>query len=233
MKQMESAKTRIWKGHAKTERGIRHRRNGMECQDYAEMKRTDDRISIALVDGRGDTDVNAKAVKRITKTLNEFMLVFFEEISQMDEKTIAYNLMLQVEREIGEMSKEYEVANEELASTLLAFCIDEKKGKYCAIHLGDGVIALKDNRDTIQPLSMPTNGISSNQTILSTSEDAMSFVKIYRGSIETIKGVMLASDGIYNGREDWKRLGMYFSEKVEDVILEQKVDDQSVITMHV
>lgn len=231
MNKIESLGTKTWKGYAKTKIGIRHIDKGLKCQDYTEMKRKNGKVSISLVDGRGDTDINACAVKRIADLLNEFMIQFFEEILIENEKTVAYNLMLQVEREIKKMTEEYSADKKEMASTLIAFCIDEISGKYCAVHLGDGVIALKDNSDTVELLSTPMNGISSNQTFLTTFEYGMKYVNVYKGNIDEIKGVLLASDGIYNGREDRENLEAYFSERKEDVILEKKVDDQSIITM--
>lgn len=226
-------RTRVWTGHAKIEKGIRHERRGMKCQDYVEMEKRDNKISISLLDGRGDTDVNAQAVKSIAKILNDFMICFFDEICTMDDKIIAYNLMLQIERKMGELSEEYGVNYEELASTLLAFCIDEQQKKYCAVHLGDGVIAVKDNSETIELLSLPLNGMSRNQTILTTSEKVLEYFKIYRGNIDEIKGVMLVSDGIYDGKEDFEYLMRCFSEKKSDGILKKKIDDQSMIMMYV
>jgi len=224
-------KTKVWAGHIKIEKGIRHEKQRMKCQDYAEMEQRNGRISIALLDGKGNGDVNALAVKNIAKILNDFMLSFFDEIYTRDDNAVAYNLMLQIERKIGELSKEYEVNYEELASTLLAFCVDEQKKQYCAVHLGDGVIAIEDCSKTIEILSLPINGINKNQTILTTSQNALENVKIYRGTVDDIKGVVLASDGIYNGQEDMKELESCFSETIENVILKQKMDDQAMITI--
>ena len=35
----ELEKTRVWTGHAKIEKGIRHEKRGMKCQYYAEMEK--------------------------------------------------------------------------------------------------------------------------------------------------------------------------------------------------
>jgi len=220
-----------WKHQVKIEKGLLHEMRGMQCQDFAEVKEENEKISIALVDGRGNTDYNAIAMKKITKTLNNFMLAHFEEIYRCGKENISYNLLLRISRVIDAMSEEYQVERKELSSTLLAFCVDEETERYCAIHLGDGVIAAQSLADEIQILSEPTNGEKLNETVLSTSEFARKYLKSYKGYIGDIEKIMLASDGVYNDSQDRKNISFYFRGNKKDDILDKKQDDQSMIIL--
>lgn len=75
----------------------------------------------------------------------------------------------------------------ELASTLVICCVNEKKKTFCALHLGDGFIAIENKRGGIKILSHPTNGIKRNETVLSTTEMALKYVKVYRGELKDIQ----------------------------------------------
>ena len=167
-----------WKVETIRLTGKRHRERGMLCQDNTACRKQDGRQAIALVDGIGQTDVNAEFGKMIAKWMTSFLLENYEEIQKADDQTIAYNLMLRVERILYGGCKEFVVKKEELSSTLLGAAIDQEANSYCLIHLGDGIVAARSKNDKVFILSGPMNGKKSNETILSTSEGAMKYVKI-------------------------------------------------------
>lgn len=221
-----------WKCFGIKQKGLRHECKGLECQDVIDIKEYDEKISMALLDGRGDSDANALAVPKIAERLNNFMIRFYEKICSEDKETIAYNLMIQIERCIEELSSELQADYKELASTLLVFCIDKKSNTYCCLHLGDGAIAIKDSEKKVWILSKPTNGENDRQTILSTSECAVNYVKVYRGVINDIQEIMMVSDGIYQASEKMEQMEYYFSQDSENAILEKGIDDRSLIKMY-
>ena len=230
---LKSEETRRWEGFAQQKTGILHEKKGMKCQDQTVIERRGDRYSAALLDGRGDTDKNAEGVKEIAEEVNHVLLRDFEELyEEKDERAVANHLMLHIFRKMEKLSKMYRVGYEEFASTLLAFCIDEKTEKYIAIHLGDGTIVAKNSSDTIKIISRPENGGCNNQTYLTTSKDILKYIRIYRGTVdEQVEGVVLASDGFTDGGDVYKRIAECFSSNGKNVIVEEKIDDQAIIML--
>ena len=68
-------------------------------------------------------------------------------------------------------------------------------GKYLIVHIGDGVIGMLDSNDNLSVLSNPDNGEYANYTYFTTCFDSKK-VRIYRGNIEDINGLVMMSDGV-------------------------------------
>ena len=219
-----------WIWHSIVQTGIQHKKRKMECQDYVNIKPQKEKISMALLDGRGYSDKNAEAVRKMADVLNQFMLTFYDNIFKESEEIVAYNFMLQVQKKLEILSKELEAQKKELASTLLACCVNEEKETFCAIHLGDGFIATKNKRGGIRILSHPTNGVRKNETVLSTTETALKYVKVYRGELKDTKEILMASDGNYDWSISKKVLEECFL-KVKKKKLLSGIDDQSVVML--
>ena len=222
-----------WAVEQKVVRGRFHEQCHMKCQDDTAMRRKSELLSLALADGQGTSEYNSAAVERIVQSINDFMITYAEKLFDMeeDEHTIAENFLIQIRRRIEKMSKQWSVTYQELSSTLLGVCVDWKKKSYCAIHLGDGVIAQREADGTVYILSEPVHGMNRNETVLSTTEGVLNAVKVYRGNWENTTGILLASDGVYKDRFDLPILEKCFSQGVENDILKQNEDDQSVILL--
>lgn len=215
------------------QKGIRHENNHLACQDYADVAWDGRKVSIALADGQGKTDINAAAMVEIVNKINEFLLTWYERMIDWNEEVpvIVENFMLQIRRLIEQMSSRWNVTYRELSSTLLGCCIDFETNTYCAVHLGDGVILVKNKYKELEVLSEPFNGIKENETILSTSENTLRYVKIYRGSLQEIKGVILASDGVYKDILDLEKMEKYYTEGRRNGILDHKTEDDQAVIM--
>lgn len=229
-------KTKIWEVNSKVTTGLRHMRREMNSQDATGMKRDGDKVSIALVDGIGSSDITAKGMKRIVTLLNEFMIGFFDKFTEEKPDEVAYNLLLQVEREIVKLSEEYDASYRDFASTLLGFCIDEKRNQYVAVHLGDGMILVKDDMDKMKVFSAPING-GKNGTIVSVSEHALEYTGIYRGNLDGIRTIILMSDGVYSKEKNLETfirstIKNFQTNGGDDILLsENNQDDQAIITL--
>ena len=81
----------------------------------------------------------------------------------------------------------------DLSSTLqfIAVYYDE----YIIVHIGDGVIGTLNNNDNLSVLSAPENGEYSHLTYFTSTLDSKR-VRIYRGKIKDINGLILMSDGV-------------------------------------
>ena len=220
----------IWVSHSIVQTGIRHKKRKMECQDYVDIRFQKEKISMILLDGRGDSNKNVIAVREMADVMNQFMIMHYDNIFRESDEIVAYNFMLQVQRELDVLSKKLETQKKELASTLVICCVNEKKKTFCALHLGDGFIAIENKRGGIKILSHPTNGIKRNETVLSTTEMALKYVKVYRGELKDIQKILMASDGNYEWNISKNVLEECFS-KVKKKKLIPKIDDQSVIVL--
>jgi serine/threonine protein phosphatase PrpC len=218
-----------WKLWGQSLRGRRHRKKEMMCQDQYACKTADGRLSVALVDGIGTTDVNAKAGKRVAELTVAFFMEQAEHIKESDEYTIAYNLMKRIQRLLDQMSDEYGVHVKELSTTLLGIYIDPGEGRYVAVHLGDGIIAAWDGNQKIRVISKPQTGRKLNETVLTTSDTALGNVRILKAPLGNTKTFVMATDGFYNNWEDRASLNNVFMHSKKDVRIEERTDDQTVI----
>ena len=73
--------------------------------------------------------------------------------------------------------------------------VDANTKDYLIIHLGDGSVVGVNTENSSIMLSAPDNGITSRYTWLTTSADAMKHLRIYKGSVENLKRIVLVTDG--------------------------------------
>jgi serine/threonine protein phosphatase PrpC len=223
---MQECKFKIY---AKSLRGIRHRIKNMECQDQYAYEKCGGCLSVALVDGVGETDINAIAGKKIAEMVTDFFYKQAENIKYADEFAIAFNLMRQIQRMLDEMSEEYAVNVKELSSTLLGLYIDPQENYYIRYHLGDGVIATWDSDNCMHIVSEPQNGEKINETIVTTSDTALGNIRILKSSLDNVTMFVMATDGFYNSIIDKEALSEVFICKSEDAIMQERVDDQTIV----
>lgn len=77
----------------------------MECQDYVDIRFQKEKISMILLDGRGDSNKNVIAVREMADVMNQFMIMHYDNIFRESDEIVAYNFMLQVQRELDVLSK--------------------------------------------------------------------------------------------------------------------------------
>ena len=209
--------------------GSRHKEKGLLCQDGTACQMAEGRLAVALVDATGKTDTSSKNSRGMAQLLSHFLLEHYEDIRHSDEEDISYNLMCRIEKEILEKSQEYGLDKQEFASTLLGLVIDTSSEAYYMIHLGDGLIAVQDEKENIYQLSEPENGRKLKETILSTSEIALKHLRICHGHLNKIRQFILVSDGIYTGYYDMEKIEEIFRNENPHDILKESDDDQAYI----
>lgn len=228
-------RTDYWNCYHITKIGGRHLRSDLLCQDRISYKCEDEKQVIGLVDGSGNTDLNAIAGEKVVGVVTDFLLKEYENCMRWSRTVINTTLLNRIGSEIEKISWRYGVPVSELKSTVMAVCIDHRTDTYCAVHLGDGIIIGIQNNDTPITISYPVNGYKQNQTYLTTSEEAVKKMKVFRGRLSDLKAFSVCSDGIYDGEVDekviWKRyekfdpLGMFMENREDDqamIILQRK-----------
>lgn len=219
----------LWTCYGTYQKGEYHKKNQMECQDRIAYKNEGNRQAMALVDGSGETDCNTVAGKMVADALVNFLLTSFDRIKGETKYNIGNSLMREVYDIIFGLMKEYHLPADEFRSTLLGVCIDQEKGEYCAIHLGDGVIVGREDQYKI--ISYPFNGVREGETCLTLSDHVLEKMKLFYGKVGNLRSIALCSDGVYETR---KNLGNVFScieEFKTTRTLKEREDDQGIIIL--
>lgn len=216
--------SKLWEYYGKCITGKRHREKEMLCQDRWAYKQKEARQAIALIDGIGHTDKNVLAGQQIAEYITEFLVDEFEMLMEEEQQTITCQILKGVHRIIEKFMDKYRMPKEEFASTIMAICIDHQTGKFCTIHLGDGIIFHMNCG--LQIMSYPMNGFWSSQTYLTISENALQNMKVFRGEIGDTSEYVLMTDGMYSYPIERENLLAVLDNKRMD---DETEDDRSVV----
>ncbi len=198
----------------------------MLCQDRLSCRQEGNKTAATLVDGIGNTDLNAVSGEKIAGAITKFLICNFDDIMKAPADIISTALMKEIYEIMETMMTDYHINAKECASTFMCICIDDSTKRYCVIHLGDGIIMCKKSEWSI--LSRPQNGRQGNETYLTVSKNVQRQIRVYRRKTDEIQGFMLCTDGVYCGCLN------EFKERVNSGDLcfsKEREDDQSMITL--
>ena len=172
--------------------GRGHKAQGVLCQDFVAHRIQGGRGAVVLADGAGSAryaDLGAKmAVESVLKAM---MLFDRQELFSISDTRLAETLVSTVMRTLQKHHRPQSLPMD-YASTLLMVVAEQDQ--MIAAHVGDGVIALKNNAGT-KVISHPERGEYANTTYFMTHKDVLEHVRIYRGSWSSGDVAMLMSDG--------------------------------------
>ena len=155
----------------------------------------------------------------------------------------------EISESLQQIAGQYDCQLKDMASTLLAVAVKDER--YIILHLGDGVIGYC-KEGVLKVASAPNNGEFANTTVFTTSSDACSQMKVFRGLLNGINGFVLMSDGpeaclydkknneLANGLlqiledasgEDLKEVSEGIEEAMDTVITKHTLDDCSLAFM--
>ena len=162
-----------------------------------------DFVVSALADGAGSAKLSHFGAERVTQYMCTCMKEGFSEFyDENDGTAFKHQIVSGIISELKELAEEKGCDVKELASTLLVVSV--KEDKYILLHIGDGVIGYL-KKDGLKVASAPDNDLFANVTFFTTSENAVSKMKILKGSLGAIEGFVLMSDGsgasLYNKKE--------------------------------
>lgn len=173
--------------------GRGHLKTNIPCQDKTIIVNKGNSYVIALADGAGSASHSHYGAETVVNTISNFLIDNFDELIVNQNGVKVKEEILSVIREaLKEEAEKQSCDIKDLASTILAVAI--KGNEFLIIHLGDGVIGMvKDNM--VKVASKPENGEFSNSTVFVTSENAINYIKLYKGKTDGISGFLLMSDG--------------------------------------
>lgn len=181
-----------WKQASAYVAGRSHIKEDLPCQDRTICTEHEGMFMIALADGAGSakrSDIGAEAT---LQTLTAYIGEHYDKLMAKDPGEISEELVGVALTRLTELAEEQEQSLGEFSSTLLFAAVKDKI--YLAGHLGDGLIAV-EKEEGLGTLSHPENGEYANSTYFTTSKDAASHLRIYKGELDEIQAFFLMSDG--------------------------------------
>ncbi len=195
----------MWKLVQYSRQGRGHVKNNVPCQDKTYVLEKGRVSAIVLADGAGSAKLSHKGAEAVTKTIAELLCDNFEDFyHENDSLVVKDKVFSSLETTLSNLSSQLKCNTEELASTLLAIAATDDE--YIIFHLGDGVIGyLADGK--VKVASIPNNGEFCNTTVFTTSRNAESQTKLYKGLLsDRITGFVAFSDGVesclYNHKDN-------------------------------
>ena len=183
----------MWKTTGCAVIGRGHEKEGLPCQDQVAFAAGGGIAAAVLADGAGSAKMAEEGAICAAKIAANYLVAHFHEILADDDATaVKEQLLATLKHALQERAEELDGALRGLASTLLAVAADGEQ--LLIVHLGDGVIGyLKEGE--LRVVSAPDNGEFANVTTFVTSPDALVKLRIYRGGVENVEGIVLMSDG--------------------------------------
>ena len=193
----------MWRAIGGTAQGNSHIKTGTPCQDKIFTLNRNEDIVVALADGAGSARLSHFGAECTTKVICDYLNSNFDRLfTEEDGIAVKRELLDAILSELDIRCEELECERKDLASTILAIAIINEK--FILVHLGDGVIGYLVGKE-LKVASTPENGEFVNETVFTTSSNALSSIQIKKGEIKNIIGFILMSDGpevsLYNKRD--------------------------------
>lgn len=175
--------------------GARHKENLQPCEDAVVLRSTEEYLFCGLADGQSGATRGAEGGRACLEAIADHVenirletllhAPFPDELPCMLTRVFRKRLLTLAPPEDWK----------DLASTLLAVAVSRKTGDYLLLHLGDGcaICVAGDGEPAI--FSPPEQGLSLHHTWLTTSDNAVSHLRLSFGSLRGRKRLVLLSDG--------------------------------------
>lgn len=177
--------------------GREHQKQNMPCEDVLYIRETPGFSFYGIADGQSGTSRGAEGGMACLEAVAAYVQSYgIRNMACMrfpDEGP--YMIMREIRKTLLTLSEKEKCDCREYASTIVAVAIDSVTGIYAVIHLGDGCALGVQNDDVITVLSSPEQHFSGSHTWLTTSENAVSHLRLIFGCIHGKKRLILMTDG--------------------------------------
>lgn len=183
----------MWKGTGIFVTGTSHISNETPCQDRAYWRDAGGCSLITLADGAGSARLSHYGAEQAAVQTSGYLSDHFDAMFDCaDGALVKQRFMAFLQAELSQLAEKLSCEKEAVASTLLAVAV--RDNRFILVHIGDGVIGCLKAGELIVA-THPENGEFCNQTIFTTSPDAISAMRLIKGTTEDIAGFILMSDG--------------------------------------
>lgn len=173
--------------------GRSHVQLGTVCQDRTCILQRGGILAAALADGAGSASRSELGAEAVTRRICELLCDRFDAFrSNPSGAEVKQEILRQLYEALSMCCQQHGCELQDLASTLLAIAV--RDDSYLLLHIGDGVIGYVKNGQ-IRVASTPDNGEYANETTFVTSPNALTALRISKGTDSAIEGFVLMSDG--------------------------------------
>lgn len=202
-----------------SERGKLHEELGMENEDAINVVTNGDYLFVILSDGAGSSKFAKEAAQTTVKTVSDFCYNNSVDFFISTEIT-AKKLMFDVQADLDKRAIEIGTILSEMMSTLVLLAVKKSTMKYITIHIGDGLIALRNDEWKI--ISYPENGPTKQYTYFTNSPLVFRHLRITAGKYNIQDKFFVSTDGYF---ENCSFTEQYISEINCNKLANSKDDD--------
>lgn len=170
---------------------------GAECEDVIYIDKTSKIKFFGIADGQSRKKYCREGGKEVLKAVFGFIarkgIDRMTQYEHMDE--LQYELIRVIRDTVSELASNNGAEKSEFASTLVVLAYDIHTGNYMIVHLGDGSIIGRKKDGDISMISSPENGLTTNYTWLTTSQEALYHLRIGFGNINNYSRIIMITDG--------------------------------------
>lgn len=173
--------------------GSRHPR----CQDVTFFHQQQDLLFAGIADGKTDAPYGSEggyaALQAVADHIAKAGLDAFWDVPFPD--VLPSSVTAVFRQKLQDMAVARQASFQDFASTLLLLTLDLKTGRYLSVHLGNGCVLRVSPSEEIGFISPPEYGLTVYHTWLTTSQNAISHLRLSSGNIESKKRILLLSNG--------------------------------------
>lgn len=177
-----------------SKRGIIHEKQGRENEDAINVVTNGDYMFVILSDGAGSSDFAKEAALTTVETASNFCYdnssEFFKSI-EIAAKKLVFDIQTDLDKKAMEMDTELS----KMVSTLVVLGLEKSTNRYVTIHIGDGLIALKNI--TWEIISYPENGPTKQYTYFVNSPLVFKHLRINEGDYNIDDEFFISTDGYF------------------------------------
>lgn len=175
-----------------------HINEGKDCEDVSAVVTREDYCFCGLADGQTGKKYCREGGRAVLMAVSDYLeqkgIHNLFQYEYLDE--LQFELIKVIRNTLSTLGKSYGMDYSlEFSSTLVVFAMDRNMKEYFTVHIGDGAIIAVSNDNTLEVISGPENGVIDKYTWLTTSRDAMYHIRIRRERINTIRRIVMVTDG--------------------------------------
>ncbi len=203
-----------------SKRGKLHEKQGKENEDAINIITNGDYMFVILSDGAGSGPLPKMSSQCTVDEVGKACSNYSNELFCTNEQLEMMVFKLQSALEKIAYKNGYKL--KDMMATLIIFGINIKSKEYITIHVGDGLVAEKNNKNW-EILSYPENKISSKYTFFPNSSEVFDHLRVKRGIIEKNSAFFISTDGFYENCTTTKQ----FLNQIQNKNINSILDDVS------
>ncbi len=178
--------------------GIMHAQETVRCEDVVYQRNTENFQFCGLADGQSGKQFCVEGGGASLEAVADFLEAWgMDEVLEYPFRDELPCLFVQaIRKRLSRLSSQLGCGVSQCASTLVAIAVEATTGRYLILHLGDGAVIGIGQDDSAAMLSEPENGLTAQQTWLTTSPNAVGHFRVEYGTLNQIRRILLLSDGV-------------------------------------